>query len=161
VWRIADKFRELTPELERIGFGKISFLYQIVKRGGKWTPRRLLEAERDGLNDGGGLPSSLRDYLRKYLRKALDVSLDTLEDLGSVNPSTLYWALNSRFFTYSRELSPRAHLRLKDHVTYFRFYGTGYVDEPEELPFDYPGPPWLLHIPGSAPPLYVLRGSVY
>ncbi|MEM4819444.1 MAG: hypothetical protein QXQ91_03970 [Nanopusillaceae archaeon] len=96
VSRIGDKFTEITPELVRIGFGKINYLYKIVNRG-KWVWA--------GEKPGGGGP---REYLKKYLVKSFKLFFGDSNDssVGVVNVDvmklSMYWASGKRFFSYSR-----------------------------------------------------------
>jgi len=105
--------------------------------------------------DGAGLPSNLRSYLSKYISKVfrdLDF-VDGVEE-DSVNPIVLYWALNVRFFTYSRDLAPEPEVSVRTYE--WEFWGSGYVDEPDLLPYHSLDPPWELAVPYTFPPLYVL-----
>lgn len=87
--RIGDKFTELTPEIEKIGFGKISYLYQIRKdRKGEW---HWLKAQPSDARN-----RSPKDYLKKYINKATSSK--------ALDVHSLYWSMNVRFFTYSRTL---------------------------------------------------------
>jgi len=99
VSRIADKKTELTPELVRIGFGKINYIYKIIKGlDGKWG----------WINRPRNTRCSPDIYLEKYLRKSMDylISLDSGSGVDSPNVETMkismYWCLLVRFFTYSR-----------------------------------------------------------
>jgi len=101
IHRIGDKKSVITPELTRIGFGKINYLYKIVNRDGVWMwvknkPNMSLSLTPDR-------------YLEKYFIKSLDFIMSGDSSGGggdSVNIESmkvaLYWALNKRFFTYSR-----------------------------------------------------------
>jgi hypothetical protein len=104
--RLADKFSELTPELERVGFGKISYIYQIKRSSrGKWVWSQDKPKE-SRLNP--------RDYLMKYLSKAIylpqEVEKLPLEckKIGAgklpleYQKVAMYWATNKRFFSHSR-----------------------------------------------------------
>lgn len=152
VWRLGDKRSELTPYLESIGFGKVSFLYQIVNRGGVWVPKKLVEVEESSC-DGGGLPSNLRSYLSKYVSKVFR-DLDNGVDEDRVNPIVLYWALNTRFFTYSMDLAPEPEVVVRTYE--WEFWGSSYVVNPYLLPYHSLDPPWELAVPYTFPPLYVL-----
>mgnify|MGYP000450989856 CR=1 FL=1 len=152
----------LTAMLKKWGFGEVNFLYLVVNRNGKWIPKKLLDVEKckDVRVDGAGLPRNLRDYLRKYVRKALN-ELDFDEgvpfvDEDEVNTLALYWALNSRFFTYSRDLSSKIPLFVVDSEGEWEFMGSGYVDYPELLPYHTLDPPWEYVIPFTIPPMYTL-----
>lgn len=97
VGRIADKFTELTPELERIGFGKINYIYKIVRKGGRWVWAK---------EKPKGARLSPQDYLEKYLTKPLNLpdpdSFDVKELGIDEMKVSMYWATGKRFFTYSR-----------------------------------------------------------
>ena len=93
--RLAD-FREISKEWERLGYGKIVYIYALQKkRGGKWTwLRKKPKDARSGVTP--------IDYLRKYISKVV-------EECGKYNPREkakleLYWALNKRFFSYSYKI---------------------------------------------------------
>ena len=157
VRRICDKKTELTPYLEKIGFGKINFLYQIVNRNGKWIPKKLLDIKdnTEVMVDGAGLPSNLKGYLSKYISKVFrDIDFDEgypQVDENEINPIVLYWALNVRFFTCSIDLLPKTN--------YYRsweweFWGTGYLINSIDYPFETDYPPWDYHVPWTFPPLY-------
>ena len=82
--RLADKFSELTPELEKIGFGKINFLYSIRKiENGDWV---WIKAPSDAKR------RSPKGYLLKYFNKSTS---SYQKDLA------LFFASNLRFFSYS------------------------------------------------------------
>jgi hypothetical protein len=82
--RLADKFSELTPELEKIGFGKINFLYSIRKNeSAEWV---WLKAPKDAKR------RNPKGYLMKYLAKSTS---NYQKDLA------LFFATNLRFFSYS------------------------------------------------------------
>jgi len=157
VRRICDKKTELTPYLEKIGFGKINFLYQIVNRNGKWIPKKLLDIKDNTelMVDGAGLPSNLKSYLSKYITKVFrDIDFDgdyPQVNENEINPIVLYWALNVRFFTCSIDLLPK--------TDYYRsweweFWGTGYLINSIDYPFETDYPPWDYHVPWTFPPLY-------
>jgi len=95
IGRIGDKFTEITPELVRVGFGRISWVYKIVKTGDSWSWAR--EKPR-------GAHSTPRDYLRKYLVKSLDMpdSFDLRELKVDDMKISMYWVTGKRFFTSSR-----------------------------------------------------------
>jgi len=162
--RIGDKKKEVTPELERIGFGKINFMYTIVNRSGVWIPKKLfktMKADEEIKKDGAGLPSNLRSYIKKYLVKAFqDLDLENMEvETRKINPITLYWALNSRFFTNSKQLNPektivKTKVIIGEQETGYKFLGTGYIVDPSILPIETDDPPWDYHIPLTFPPLY-------
>ena len=163
VRRIGDKKTVVTPELERIGFGKVNFMYTIVNRNGKWIPKKLLEAMKKNV-DGAGLPSNLKSYLKKYLVKAFnDLDLESMSvNIDQVNPLTLYWGLNSRFFTYSKAVKPdpepprSSKIIIGAMVCGYRFLGSGYIVNPEILPTETDDPPWEYHVPMTFPPIYQL-----
>ena len=157
VRRICDKKTELTPYLEKIGFGKINFLYQIVNRNGVWIPKKLLDIKdnTEVMVDGGGLPSNLKGYLSKYITKVfrdLDFDGDYPQvDVNEINPIVLYWALNVRFFTCSMDLLPETN--------YYRsweweFWGSGYLYNSIDYPLETDYPPWEYYVPWTYPPLY-------
>ncbi len=163
--RLGDKKTEITPELERIGFGKINYMYVVINRNGKWIPKKLLDLKQGKSKvkaDGAGLPSNLKSYLKKYLMKAFnDLDIDSMSvELEQVNPITLYWALNSRFFTYSRQIKPMLEIHIVskliiyDREIGFRFLGSGYVVNPEVLPHITDDPPWNYFIDYTFPPIY-------
>lgn len=151
--RIGDKKTEVTPYLEKIGFGKINFMYQVVNRNGRWIPKKLLEAEK-GYYDGAGLPSNLRGYLSKYLTKVFrDIDFEGYPqvDENEINPIVLYWALNSRFFTCSMDLLPHSDY----HRSYeWVFWGSGYLYNSIDYPLETDYPPWEYYVPWTYPPLY-------
>lgn len=102
IGRIADKKSELTPELERLGFGKINYIYKIVKRDGKWVwaKKRPRDTRRNP-----------QDYLKKYLEKAIigsflfnrnssGAAFETNYSIALMKLA-MYWATGKRFFTYS------------------------------------------------------------
>jgi len=165
VSRIGDKKTEVTPELERIGFGKVNFMYTVINRNGKWVPKKLVELRQGKAKeclDGAGLPSNLRSYLKKYLMKAFnDLDMDSMSvELNQVNPISLYWALNSRFFTYSKQIrpDPEIHVSFKliigDKVLGYRFLGSGYIVNPDVLPLETEKPPWEYFVDYTFPPWY-------
>ena len=157
VRRICDKKTELTPYLEKIGFGKINFLYQIVNRNGKWIPKKLLDIKdnTEVMVDGGGLPSNLKGYLSKYITKVFrDIDFDgdyPQVDVNEITPIVLYWALNVRFFTCSMDLLPETiYYRSWEWV----FWGSGYLINSIDYPFETDYPPWDYYVPWTFPPLY-------
>lgn len=85
--RIGDKFKDLTPELERIGFGKINYIYPIKQvRNGKWVWANQKPEDAKTNN--------VQSHLKKYLEKAL-VEHEKI---------AMYWLTDKRFFTYSYSL---------------------------------------------------------
>lgn len=106
--RIMDHYR-LTAYLVRWGFGPIHYEYKIVNRGGRWV-----WADSNPQSRPKTASSSVSDYLEKYLKKTFDSILNDVEISSYTNPSNvdvsnmkvaMYWALDKRFFTYSRTLS--------------------------------------------------------
>jgi len=94
-WLI-DKFM-LTKFWSKYGVGEITYLYQVVNRGGSWVwtktrPRAAKER-------------SLEKYLTKYLTKGLALCAEDPEEMA-MDPEfwrlALYWVTDSRFFTCSR-----------------------------------------------------------
>jgi hypothetical protein len=82
--RLADKFTQITPELEKIGFGKISFLYSIRKiENGDWV---WVKSPKDAKR------RNPKGYLMKYLAKSTS---NYQKDLA------LFFASNLRFFSFS------------------------------------------------------------
>jgi len=150
--------------LEQWGFGKINYMYLVVNRNGKWIPKKLFEAQQakgDIKADGAGLPSNLRSYLKKYLTKAFqDLDMDSMTvEIDKINPISLYWALNSRFFTYSKTIKPEPEIGyskviIGDRVLSYRFLGTGYIVNPNALPLETEKPPWEYFIDLTYPPIY-------
>lgn len=100
--RIADKFSELTPELERLGFGQVNWIYKIVKKNGKWVWAK---------NKPRDTRRGPQDYLKKYLEKAIIGSSNSSSNRSGTAFETnysiafmkiaMYWATGKRFFTYS------------------------------------------------------------
>lgn len=83
--RIADKKTEISPYLEKIGFGKICFVYQLVNRNGwRWSKHKPEEAKTYD-------PQS---HFKKYLEKSLEEHSKT----------AAYWLFNKRFFSNSLSL---------------------------------------------------------
>ena len=148
VSRIADKKTELTPELERIGFGKISYIYKIVKKGGRWawTKGRPRDAN---LNP--------KDYLMKYLVKAIrmpkmpevitfpkpELKVDDLK-------LAMYWATGKRFFTYSIRIG-REERAVKVKVRFFEFIGVFSVLNVPDHVLERSMNPWLIYLLATGP----------
>ena len=102
--RLADKFTELTPELERLRFGKMNFIYTIYKdRKGSWHWDKNKHPA-----DARNRPPE--DYLAKYMRKDLYGS-NPREDYHS-----LYWAVGNRFFTNSLLRTEEDKQRFKEYI---------------------------------------------
>ena len=85
IGRLADKFTELTPELEGLGFGKISWVCKCTNRNGRWVFARAKPPDATTQN--------VRSHLKKYLEKALG------QDHYKV---AMYWLTNRRFYTCSQ-----------------------------------------------------------
>ena len=94
--RIMDHY-ELTEYLKRIGFGEIHFEYQIVNRNGNWTWKNPKKKPTKMHNLG------VNAYLKKYIKKVFYSSKSGGDSIESMKIS-LYFALDTRFFTYSRSL---------------------------------------------------------
>ncbi|PMQ00696.1 MAG: hypothetical protein CBR30_09810, partial [Dictyoglomus sp. NZ13-RE01] len=96
---IGDHY-ELTEYLKKIGFGEIHYEYKIVNRNGNWewsNPRH----KPTKLHNHG-----VKDYLKKYIEKMFnyDIGVNSTEARVDDYKIALYFALDSRFFTYSYAL---------------------------------------------------------
>ena len=124
--RIGDKFTEITPELMRIGFGKINYLYRIVNRGGGWI--WVNEKPKDA-------KTGPQDYLRKYLVKSLVSNVSNgggSDDVGkglAVYKLSMYWASGKRFFSYSSRIRINRNRKVEkvDREIRYEFVGVFYV----------------------------------
>lgn len=118
--RIGDKFTEITPELMRIGFGRISWIYKIVNRG-KW----VWAGEKPR-----GAGAGPREYLRKYLVKSLKFDVDSVGVVGSDDVKmglaklSMYWATGKRFFSNSPVVGVKVDRKV---VVRYEFVGVFYV----------------------------------
>ena len=113
---IADHF-EITEEWNRLGQGRINYVYGIVNTNGNWRWRKRKP-------QGGG--RSVKQYLKKYLLKTMSTNA-----LGTL---ALYWATNKRFYTTSRVLGKK--LRHEHRTGEWEFFGTAWgVELLEVLPW--------------------------
>ena len=83
-----DPIETISRDWKRTGQGVIVHAYKVHKEGGAW--RWMKDQPTDSRNRGP------RDYLRKYVKKAL----------YSQEAYPLYWAVNKRYFSNSRILTP-------------------------------------------------------
>ena len=161
--KIIDHGESLKQLLEKWGFGKIHDIKYVINFNGRWMTYNFYKA-LSSTNDGAGISGirNLKGYLKKYLVKAFnDLDLDTMEiKVDEPVPLTLYWALNTRFFTYSKQLRPESEpvtttrIIINGREIGYRFLGTGYIVNPEVLPLQTDKPPWTYFIDNTFPPWY-------
>jgi len=92
---LAEKY-DITEEWERLGIGKITYIYGIQKdkATGKWVWKKRKPR---------GARKDVMSYLKKYLSKVFDERREFKQNL-SKSKQHLYWATLTRFFTVSRSL---------------------------------------------------------
>ena len=92
---LAEKY-DITEEWERLGIGKITYIYGIQKDSATgmwlWKKRKPRGAKKDVMR-----------YLKKYLSKIFDERQEFKQNLSKTKQH-LYWATLTRFFTVSRSL---------------------------------------------------------
>jgi len=96
---IGDHY-ELTEYLKKIGFGEIHYEYKIANRGGSWEWANPKHKPTKLHNHG------VKDYLKKYVEKMFnyEIGVNSTEARVDDYKISLYFALDSRFFTYSYSL---------------------------------------------------------
>lgn len=144
--RIGDKFTEITPELVRVGFGRISWVYKVVKTGDSWSWAR--EKPR-------GAHSTPRDYLRKYLIKAFnlpDPGSDVRELSVDKMKIAMYWATGKRFFTYSR-VARVGGRKVAAVLRFYEFVGAFYVLDLPDYILDFALNPDFVYNFATGPPI--------
>lgn len=139
--RVGDHY-ELTNILSRYGFGIVHYEYQVIYKDGKWVWKNPRVKPR---NSRGC--KSLDDYLMKYLSKAVR-SFEIVYNAVYENEVeklkrklrlqgykfALYWVLNVRFFTYSRNvLASEKRPRKYNFVVFIKQF---YYDDPPEWLID-------------------------
>jgi len=135
--RIADKFAKLTPELEKVGFGKINWIYQLRRtKKGKWVWSR---------HRPRGSRLNPKDYLMKYLIKALRAPRDCADLDVQDMKIAMYWATNKRFFTCSRLSRSDGGLELRGEGEYFFIGSFTILDIPMEI-VELSVNPWMFYL---------------
>ncbi|MCS3901046.1 rolling circle replication-associated protein [Methanococcus voltae] len=99
--------RVITQEWSRCGQGQIAHIYSIRRDGINWIYGRARPEEIQT-----GEYKNANEYLKKYLVKSLYSELD----------GSMYWAMNKRFFTFSKSLKPAMMKRPKPEK-YYKFVG--------------------------------------
>lgn len=88
---------EITKEWVKIGQAEINYIYALKNRSGKW----VWASKKRPKNSEGDTGT----YLKKYLKKALFSTRDGAE---ATQPLYMYWLINKRFWTSSRNFLPKS-----------------------------------------------------
>ena len=93
-----DDVKKISKEWEKIGQGKIVYIYKLINQGGRWIWQKARPRKTK---------KQVRSYLKKYLMKAMSQKAEY--------QIALYWALNMRFLTLSRTLTkPSVHFTVHE-----------------------------------------------